>query len=198
MNPSRRLAAGAVAVGLAGLPLVASLSPAQAAPGPCRNAAVHQNPYVGTPGRGVSDDTPVRGEQLTASRGCSATAPGHRFEVGLQSTYQRVGTATADSAGNVFATFTVPSNLAIGEHSVVFTDLTNRSDVVRVPFTLVSGAPSGAGTSGSGTGATQNGVGGLPFTGFGPLVPLSVGGGALLAAGTVLIVAVRRRRDPLG
>lgn len=141
-------------------------------------------------GPGISDSTPNRGQQVTATSGCRAFAPGQRVNFGVESTYQQLGTVTSTQFGEAIATFAVPNNLENGRHDVVFTGPSpaGPTTTVRVPFTIEAGAVVIAG------GPTRSG---LPFTGSQELVVLGVAGGALIALGAGIVVVARRRREEL-
>ena len=143
-------------------------------------------------GPGISDDTPGRGQQVTATSGCRAFAPGQRVNFGVESTYQQLGTVTATQFGEAVATFTVPCNLENGRHSVVFTgpSAAGAETTVRVPFTVVDGVV----VCGARGAPVRSG---LPLTGSQELVGLGVAGGALVALGAGIVVVARRRREEL-
>ncbi|MGI8536877.1 MAG: hypothetical protein ACR2K2_10345, partial [Mycobacteriales bacterium] len=142
-------------------------------------------------GPGISDSTPNRGQQVTATSGCRAFAPGQRVNFGVESTYQQLGTVTATQFGEAIATFAVPNNLENGRHDVVFTGPSpaGPETTVRVPFTIVAGAVVVVGAA-----PVRSG---LPFTGSHELVVLGVAGGALVALGAGIVVVARRRPEEL-
>jgi LPXTG-motif cell wall-anchored protein len=172
---TRRAGTGLAALALTGLSVFGLQAP------------VHAQ-YVTDPTaeESVSDSTVEPGQELTASTAAGSFPPGSEVEVGVESTYQRVGTTTAAANGSARFTFEVPRNLEPGEHNVVFTGSGNTE---RVPFTVV-GASGGAGTGS----ATDTVAGQLPRTGTNDFVPLTVAGAGLVLVGTGVVVAARRRR----
>ena len=166
------------AIAIAGLTTLAS-APALAAPPPPGCKPEHGKPAY-PPGQckkaAITDSTATPGQSLTAYSGEGQFDPGSSANAELRSTPKSLGTVTVDSAGAASVTFTVPTDLSTGAHSVVFTGPffgVNRS--VAVNFQVV-----GAGA-------------GLPLTGFemGAAALLGVG---LLGAGTIAVVSGRRRR----
>lgn len=134
-------------------------------------------------GQGVSDGTATRGQEISASSGCAQFAPGREVAFGVESTYQQLGTTTANAGGAANATFTVPQNLSNGRHHVVFTGPAfngQGTNTVRVPFTVVADAAGRAA---------------LPVTGSDELIALAIGGSALVALGAGMVVVARRRRE---
>ncbi|MFN2537280.1 MAG: hypothetical protein ABR549_03890 [Mycobacteriales bacterium] len=173
---SRALAGLAVA-GLA----VLSAAPAIAAP-PGPGCAPERGRPAYPPGQckkpAVSDSTVTPGEPLTASSGEGQFDKGKKVKATGHSTPFSIATTSANSAGEAVVTFTVPSNLPAGQHSVVFTGPffgTTRS--VSVPFTVVGS-----------TSASD-----LPFTGF-QIGAASLLGVGLVGAGTISVLAGRRRK----
>lgn len=86
---------------------------------------------------GVSDSTVEPGGDMTATSGSGSFTPGEVVEYGVESTYQRLGEVKADASGAAVATFSVPTDLEVGGHHVVFTSVLTGKQV-RVPFTLVA------------------------------------------------------------
>lgn len=194
---ARKIASGLAALALAGSVVVstATLASAQENPGASKcNSANRTSGQTGT-GPSVADQNAERGQRQAASSGCARFAPGRQVEVGVRSTYQVLGTTTANQFGEATFAFTVPTNLANGPHEVVFTDTANRSNVVTAGFVVNGGPFSGAATGQNRNNARVAGV--LPRTGADSLVPLGIGGGVLVLAGAGIVVAARRRSNEL-
>lgn len=217
----RSLAAGTAALLITGATLVGAggVASAQQPPGPNSPGQGGQNcenvqnvyPQGSNRGRGAGvngNGQARRGENARGNTGCSQFAPGRRVAVTAQSTPIPVGIGIADEGGAVTIDFIVPTVLTDGRHDLVFTDLVNRSTVVRVPFNITGGPTSagagqgaggagqGAGGAGRGTGAGGTGQGSaLPRTGSDQLVPLTIAGLALVGIGASVVVAARRRRE---
>lgn len=90
-----------------------------------------------------------------------------------------LGTDTADAQGDVSLTVTIPSDTRIGRHYICLTGVAGER---------VSGAIDVVSST------SARGGGGLPQTGSTLLAPLAGTGVGLLLIGTLLLVAVRRRR----
>lgn len=127
------------------------------------------------------------------AQGQTQIAYGHNFKPGesvngvLASDPIDLGTQLADADGNVTFTFTVPTDLVVGSHSVTLTGAFSGS--VSQAFE-VTAASSGAGGDGAGGGGFH-----LPGTGAN-LAPILIGAGVLLIAGLVLVLLRRgRSRD---
>lgn len=122
-------------------------------------------------------------------------AAGERVAAVVHSTPAQVGTASANAAGTVTLTFTVPATLATGTHRLVLTGAT--SGLSSAASFSVTAAPAAAPVPVPPAAAPQSGAGApLAATGLdGPrLLVLGLAGGAMLAAGAALSVAGRRRR----
>lgn len=202
--PRPTLAAGTAALLITGASLLgtAGVASAQQSPGlggqNCENVR-NVYPQGGNRGRGagVSDGEVNRGERVRGNSGCSQFAPGRRITVTAESTPVAVGTTTAGPGGAAVIDFTVPTSLENGRHNLVFTDTDNTSNAVRVAFNVVggpgvAGARQGQG-GGQGRGAGQGRA--LPRTGADQLVPLTIGGVALVGIGASIVVGARRRRE---
>lgn len=193
----RPLVSGLAALSLAAVAVVGAAVPAGAQNARCASTGAGGNANQYAPegqGQGVSDGTAERGQRISASSGCARFAPGRSIAFGVESVYQQLGTTTSTQFGEATATFTVPSNLENGRHSVVFTGPSTggAETTVRVPFTVVAGTVVGGGPVGSSGRANA-----LPLTGSQELVGLSVGGVALIALGIGTVVVARRRREDL-
>lgn len=181
-----RLMKGLTALSLAGVAVFGFQAPALA------QTFCEQYPNDPSCSEGVSDSTAEPGQPLTATTAPDSFTPGSPVEVGVESTYQRVGSTTAAQNGSANLTFTVPTNLSPGRHHVVFSGVRNGvPNQERIPFTVVGSQATGAAKSASR----------LPRTGDDTLIPLTLVGLSLIALGTATVVAARRRRDemsPLG
>lgn len=204
-----RLSSSTAALSLAGLLALGAYAPAHAQdanPGSDTCSTVGnapgespQYPPAQNDQPAVSDSTAERGQEISASSGCAQFAPGSSVAFGVESVFQQLGTVIASVGGEATATFTVPTNLADGLHHVVFrgASLTGAATEVRIPFTVSGGATTAAPVSGSPSqGGTVN-VGGvnLPRTGSDEVVPLTLLGVGLVAAGAAMVVVARRRRQ---
>ena len=103
--------------------------------------------------------------------------------------YTTGGPFSAGSDGTFSGTVTVPSDTSAGSCTIVVsgTGPNGAARAVSFPITVTS--------SGTG-GGSGNGGGGLPFTGF-ELGAASVLGAGLLGAGTIALIAGRKRKDGL-
>lgn len=182
----RILAAGLLAVGAS----FVLASPASAAPAGCAGTGAAYPPS----GCGISISATVvtSGDQLTVT--------GTGFRVGesvtgtVFSAPMALGTKPADATGTVSFTFSTAA-LDLGVHRV---ELRGTSGIVLTTnFTVVaagqgSGLPAGTQTgSAAGTGST----GALAFTGSNAIIPMSIIGAVLIAAGGTAVVVTRRRRS---
>jgi len=110
--------------------------------------------------------------------------PGEQVTVTVYSTPQRVGVLTADATGAVSGSFTVPSTLEPGRHTL---ELAAATGTQSAGFVVVPSA-AGAGSSTSGNDDSS-----LAFTGSD--AAKSAGAGiVLLLGGGALIVAAKRRK----
>ena len=125
----------------------------------------------------VGDNTVAPGGALSVSG--TGFVPGERVAVELHSTPVTLSLVTADAAGALNATVTIPAGTEPGEHSIVLTGLDSKR------------------TASIGIVVTQPAVGAasLPATGAALPVTLMVLGGGLAAGGAVLILrSVLRNR----
>jgi LPXTG-motif cell wall-anchored protein len=192
---ARRLGSGCAAFALAGATALALPGAALAQPydGPGNSdAAPGQQNFASCPADADRTGDPGRcgrGAEMSVSSGNDAFDEGSTGEFGVESTYQRLGSFTANSSGAAVASFTVPSNLSNGRHNVVFKGVKNgQPTTVRVPFTV-------SGTAGAAA-ATRSSQ--LPRTGADSIAELTAAGITLVAVGGVVVVAARRRRDSMG
>jgi hypothetical protein len=132
----------------------------------------HAGEYTPPPGIVVDDPTPDPGGQVTVT--------GESCEVGATVTISLggvvVGTAVVGADGTFTATFTVPADTAPGTYEV---SVTNCATEV-LGTTITVGGPQGTA---------------LPRTGSNSTEPLVRTGVVLVAAGVVLVYAVRRRQQ---
>lgn len=163
------------------LRLAALACTAVAVVGPLGAQASAQVPYPPSGGGSISDVQPQPGEQVTVIARTGEFRAGERVEVGVESTYTKVTTVTANSRGGATATFALPATLEAGNHSAVLTGLTS-GNVLRIGFTIAGPASVVSSTSD------------LPTTGASSTLPLTVSGVGLSVVGLGIVVAARRRR----
>lgn len=130
----------------------------------------------------ISDTTPARGASVTASAGCFQS--GEQVNGNVHSATVFVGSTTANSNGRATLTFTVPSSLPTGHHTLELIGQTS-GHVATEGFTLTRSAANTTRTS-SGSG--------LPFTGGSDIWPMTAAGVGLVLVGGAAIAVVRRRR----
>lgn len=134
----------------------------------------------------LSDTTVVPGQLVTVTgvppEGREPFAPNTETEATWESHPVFLGAYTANSAGRVSFTFRVPADATPGQHHVVVAGAAADGAVLvyGVPITVV-------GDGGAGTG-------GLPFTGA-EIGVASLAGATALGAGTLLVVAGRKRKS---
>ena len=144
----------------------------------------------------ISDTTPTPGETVTVTAG--GYVPGATVTVTLEPEGIVLGTATADADGTITLTFTIPSNLSLGDHAITVAGETAAGIVAQsIPITIVAAGGAGGGTqiSGTVTGGVSGTVtgGGLPRTGSDSDLPLARAAAFLVAIGGVLVLTARRR-----
>jgi hypothetical protein len=108
--------------------------------------------------------------------------PGEAVTVTVYSTPQVVGTTTANSAGEVSGTFTVPSNLEAGRHTLELAAATGTQSASFIVVPNAAAADSSSSDDDS-----------LAFTGS-DAAKTAGAGAVLLLGGGALIVAARRRK----
>ena len=168
---ARRLASAAAALSLAGAAMLGMSAPAVAQTAPY--------PPAPTAPAGISDETVVLGQTVTANSGTGSCPT----DSNAQATVFGGPSPTRLAAdGNATTTFTVPDDARPGRNEVVFTCAQNR---IVIPFTVVAAQ------------AANPGRGQLPRTGSDQLVPLTIAGVALVGIGAGIVVASRRRRETL-
>lgn len=169
--------AAASITGVAVLGFQVPAAVAQPSPGfNCPNPAGNYPP--GQCRRAATDDTPQRGQSISVTSGSGSFTPGESVQVRVLG---MVFNLTADSTGNVTATFTIPSDAKCGRTNVVF-DGASSSDV-SVPINVDCAAAA----------AQRNRA--LPTTGADHIAELTLAGVGLVAVGGAVVVAARRRRD---
>lgn len=152
---------------------------------------------------GASADAPVlaltaKSAHLSVGRGTVQTATGLGFSAAesvratVHSSPVVVGTVKAGSDGTAKVTFTVPSSLALGRHTVELTGLTSGLTASTV-FSVTPAPAVAPPTAGS---SNVHGTSELPATGIDrhQLIMLAVAGAFAIVAGTLAVVAGRRRR----
>ncbi|HEX5120702.1 MAG TPA: hypothetical protein VFW65_36435 [Pseudonocardiaceae bacterium] len=134
-----------------------------------------------------ADPTLHTGDHAT----CTVTGldPKERVTVTVDAHGRDLGPLTTDAKGGLTFRFTVPSGLSIGAHRLAFAGQKSRATAVQAFRLAAKGNP------GKGGGAHRGGPGpgSLVFTGAYVIGPL-IAAAALIAAGTTLTVANRRRR----
>lgn len=174
---ARTIARSLTTLALGGCALVSlPMTAAQAAP--CEGYA----PGTTCPANGegqASTETAEAGATVTASGG--GFAAGSEVEV-YSCDGSLLGTATADSGGNVEATFTFPDDTPEGTCTVQLVGVNGEGgdNVLAVDFTIT--------TDGAGAG------GGLPFTGF-EVASATLLGLGLVGGGAAFVVAGRKRKS---
>jgi hypothetical protein len=135
----------------------------------------------------------------TLSPGATVTITGSGFQPNetvtvLLDSHSTLATVTADNAGHVSATVTLPSTLSAGQHTLVLRgSLASAVFHFAVDAASVTGTPTPvpSGSSSAGSGSVSGG-GTLPFTGAQALGGLALGL-LLLVTGAGLLLGARRR-----
>jgi len=191
MSKSR---AGLAALALSGLAVLGLQAPASAAVGDCPTGS-HYNPSVGCTANGASVDhrnfTPGGKGRLRAE----GLRAGSRAALSVESTPRLLGNHTANGAGVVNAQFTLPSDLPAGEHHLVLrgTGENGAAIAFSVPITVQGGVVTESVAAAPISTVTTVSGSSLPYTG-GEVGLIAVAGVALVAAGSGVVVAGRRRR----
>jgi LPXTG-motif cell wall-anchored protein len=137
--------------------------------------------YTPPPGITVDNPNPEAGDTVTIS--------GEACIVGATVTItfdgKEVATATVGADGTFSATFDIPADTAPGEYAVEVIGC--GPEVLGTTLTVSAAAPDAPAPPATGAGA-------LPQTGSSGTEPLVRTGAVLLAAGAVLVYAVRRRQ----
>jgi hypothetical protein len=120
---------------------------------------------------------------MTMSYRARCYKPGEKVTATVYSTPQQVGVTTADATGTVSGSFTVPSNLKPGRHTL---ELAAATGTQSASFVVVpSGAAAGSGSRSAGDSLAFTGSDAAKTAGAG--IVLLLGGGAL-------VVAAKRRK----
>lgn len=145
------------------------------------------NPYVDSAATSVSDQTPAAGSSFTVTG--SGFQPGETVTVRLRGG-ATLGTTTADAGGNFSLRVTLPAGVT-GTQTIVSTGETSGATS---SITIQVG---GVGTTaGDGTGSTSGGNNDDALANTGALVlGISTLALMLLVGGTLMLFAVRRRKD---
>jgi hypothetical protein len=109
-------------------------------------------------------------------------APGEAVDVSLHSTPIHLATLTADSAGEVDGTVTIPADVEPGQHTIVLTGETSGTTAT-VPLEVTAVEPAPGTSELPATGAASGELAALGFT--------------LIALGSVLVSTARRHRAEL-
>ena len=133
----------------------------------------------------------VDGKPITVT--VTGFKPFSTVELVLHSVAFNLGSFTADSAGTVTASVMVPAGFTPGAHTVTASGIATDGSprIMSAPVSVLV-APA----TGTGTGTTPGGIGGLPFTGFEVGSAALVGAG-LLGAGGIAIYSGRKRKAGL-
>jgi LPXTG-motif cell wall-anchored protein len=129
----------------------------------------------------ISDTTVTPGASVTVSD--SGNDPFEQVDVDVHSVQVFVGSTTANGRGVATLTFTVPTSLPAGHHTVVMVGQTS-GHTGSVGFTIVRSGSTNPASSGSG----------LPFTGGNDIWQMTAAGVGLVLVGGIALVVVRRRR----
>ncbi len=148
---------------------------------------------------GVSSGGGPVGSGGTLSPGATVTITGSGFQPNetvtvLLDSHSTLATVTADSAGEVSATVTLPSTLAAGQHTLILHGtLASATFRFAVEAASATGTPTPVPSSSSSAGSgSSSGGGTLPFTGTQALGGLTLGL-LLLISGAGLLLGARRR-----
>jgi LPXTG-motif cell wall-anchored protein len=123
-------------------------------------------------------------------------APGETVTVEFRSAPVTVATASADRRGTMSASFSIPADAEVGEHTIVVTGAESNVPV-EIAFTVLPPALPGDGSTGAGGPTDPAAVGHLSHTGL-DIQPIALLGTVAmlgLLAGGLLLVLRRRRRN---
>jgi hypothetical protein len=140
----------------------------------------------------ATESSVTQGGRLTLTAG--GFSPGEQVAVTLHSTPVSLGSVTATGTGAASITFTVPTALPAGSHTVSFLGQTSGLTATSAAFTVLAApAPQAAGTTTVAAPASAQPV--LAATGRNDraLTGYGIAGGLLIAAGAGLLYAGRRR-----
>ena len=122
----------------------------------------------------------------------SGFQPSEIVNIQVHSNPIELGTVTADSAGAFSATFTLPAGLPAGAHAIIATGETS-GITAQIAFTLAAASQSPAAPASTVAPVTAP-ASSLPYTGTDVALSVSVGAGALVLGG-LLVLSARRRRN---
>lgn len=176
---SRTVARGLTALTLGGLTSLALVAPAHAATCP---PATYPPGVACTP-FSITVTTTAAGSTFTIH--LTGFKPGAPVDVVIHSTPLDLGTFTADAAGAVTATLTLPSSFPAGAHTITASGVNPAGAplILSAPLTVTAAASTVAASTAAG----------LPFTGF-ELGAASLLGVGLLGAGSLAVVSGRKRK----
>lgn len=154
--------------------------------------------YTGQATVTVSDLVASPGEPITVV--ASGYAAGATVTFTLNSDPIHLGTATADAQGTARLTFTIPTGVPAGDHTLVASGLDASGNVLTLSTRLTvmaaggnSGGTGGTGGTGSGSGSgSGSSSGSLPRTGS-DNTNLVRAGALLIAAGGAAVLVTRKR-----
>lgn len=135
----------------------------------------------------VTDTTVTPGQSITIT--CSGYLGGVTVTFTFFSQPVDLGSATADASGVESFSATIPSNAAVGAHTITATGASASGTLTNSVAVTVVGAGAGA----AGAGAT--GAGDLPRTGDDTSIPLARVAALLVAAGGIALFFARRRKS---
>ena len=139
----------------------------------------------------------------SVAQGAALTATGVGFSAGesVRATVHSAatvdaGTVKAGSNGTAKVTFSVPTTLATGSHTLELAGLTSGLTTSTTFTVTAAPATSSSNSTGSGTAAAQDLTSTLPATGTdrNELVLQAIAGATLISVGALALLAGRRRR----
>ncbi len=163
------------------------------------NTALAQQYPPSSAGLVTSTSAASPGEEITISG--SGFAPNSEITITFESVPVVLAVVRADAAGQFTARVRVPVDATPGMHTLRATgvDPQGRPRVVTATVNVAGGQAGGAGTTGSGGAGAQPGRSGpLARTGSSSPVPVSIAAMALITAGALLLLQVRREAQPTG
>ena len=132
-------------------------------------------------GLAVSKNVLRRGESFTATG--FGFAPSSTVPLEFRSAQVSLGSVQTDAAGSFATTLVVPADATLGSHvlAAIITNPAAERRELTAALTVVADTGTGSGT-------------GLPRTGQASTIPASIAGAALIAVGTLVVLAARRKR----
>lgn len=159
------------------------------------------------PGYGPSTTCTITINVTVTTRGATVVVSGNCGNQGdtlvfvLNSTPVSLGSITAGVNGAYSTSLGLPSDIALGEHTITVTDQATGAtasvglDVVAPGSNSSSGGGGVTGTSGSsGSSSSSGGSGRIAFTGTDVLATTAVGAGAIGLGGMLVLSSKKRRR----